>query len=122
MRVLLDHCVDRRLARLIHAYDVRTAREMGWHDLNNGELLTTAAAAGFGALITTDKNMQHQHDLPRLPLPIIEINAFRNRLKDYAHLAPKLPDALAATAAHLFVVLHEDGSIERVAPRTESNP
>jgi hypothetical protein len=44
VKVLLDECVDWRLARDIIGHDVRTARHMGWTGFKNGELLTLAAA------------------------------------------------------------------------------
>jgi hypothetical protein len=37
--VLLDECVDWRLARDIVGHDVKTARQMGWTTIKNGELL-----------------------------------------------------------------------------------
>lgn len=43
MRVLLDECVDWRLARDIVGHDVKTARQMGWTTITNGELLALAA-------------------------------------------------------------------------------
>jgi hypothetical protein len=39
VKVLLDECVDWRLARDIVGHDVRTAREMGWTTVENGQLL-----------------------------------------------------------------------------------
>jgi hypothetical protein len=35
----------------------------GWEELENGELLNEAEAAGFGALVTTDKNLSYQQNL-----------------------------------------------------------
>ena len=43
MRVLLDECVDWRLARELAPHEVKTARQMGWTALKNGELLALAA-------------------------------------------------------------------------------
>ena len=39
MRVLLDACVPKGLRRSVTGHDVRTAHEMGWGDLDNGDLL-----------------------------------------------------------------------------------
>jgi hypothetical protein len=41
---LLDECVDWRLSRDIVGHEVRTARQMGWSTIANGELLAQAAA------------------------------------------------------------------------------
>ena len=42
MKVLLDECVNWRLARDIIGHDVKTARQMGWSTIKNGELLALA--------------------------------------------------------------------------------
>ena len=39
MRVLLDACVPNGLRRSLPGHEVRTAPEMGWGDLDNGDLL-----------------------------------------------------------------------------------
>ena len=38
MTVLLDECVDRRLAGEIHGHDVKTVPDVGWAALENGEV------------------------------------------------------------------------------------
>jgi hypothetical protein len=51
VKVLLDECVDWRLARDRAGHDVKTARQMGWTTIKNGELLALAggqlAVPGF---------------------------------------------------------------------------
>lgn len=42
MRVLLDECVDRRLARHLQQFTVRTVPEMGWATIKDGALLVLA--------------------------------------------------------------------------------
>jgi hypothetical protein len=44
VRVLLDECVDWRLGRELAPHEVKTARQMGWTALKNGELLALASA------------------------------------------------------------------------------
>jgi hypothetical protein len=56
VRVLLDECVDRRLAGDILGHDVKTVPEMGLAALKNGELLARAEAE-FDAFITVDQNL-----------------------------------------------------------------
>jgi len=43
VKVFVDECVDRRLARNIVGHEVRTARQMGWSATKNGELLAVTA-------------------------------------------------------------------------------
>jgi hypothetical protein len=80
LRILFDHNVDRRFRRHLPRHHVRTAREMGWDKLANGALLQAAADDGFDALLTLDKNLQHQQNLQTLPLPVIVLSSPSNAL------------------------------------------
>ena len=92
MRVLLDECVDWRLARHIAGHDVKTARQMGWTTIKNGELLALASQA-FDVFVTVDRNLSSQQNLGRLPIAVIVLAARTNRLAD---LLRGVPDLLAA--------------------------
>jgi hypothetical protein len=51
----------RTLARfLLGEHMVTEARARGLQELENGELLNDADAAGFAVLVTTDKNLKYQ--------------------------------------------------------------
>jgi hypothetical protein len=62
MRILLDECVDWRLARDVVGHDVRTARQMGWTTIKNGELLALASGQ-FDVFVTVDRNLSFQQNL-----------------------------------------------------------
>src|SRR6188508_2288756 len=47
--------------------------EMGWRELENGDLLREAEAAGFELLIICDKNLRHQQNLQGRRLAILEL-------------------------------------------------
>lgn len=65
MLVLFDNGTPRTLARyLIDQHTVTEACARGWQELDNGNLLTAAEAAGFEVLVTTDRNLRHQQNLP----------------------------------------------------------
>ncbi len=42
MNILLDKCLDRRLARDLPRHNVKTVQEMGWAGIRNGKLLALA--------------------------------------------------------------------------------
>jgi hypothetical protein len=63
MRILLDENIPRGLRRILHGHDVRTASEMGWASIANGQLLDEAEKAGFEALVTSDQNFVFQQNL-----------------------------------------------------------
>lgn len=90
MKILLDECVNRRLALLIEGHDVSTVAAMGWTGVKNGALLARAGSA-FDAFVTLDQGIAFQHDVSKLPLAVIVVRARTNRLAD---LAPLVPDLL----------------------------
>ncbi len=49
---------------------MRTAFELGWSTLSNGELLA-AAEGDFDVLITTDRNLRHQQSVTGRGLAIL---------------------------------------------------
>jgi hypothetical protein len=49
---------------------VSTVYELGWAELDNGQLLRTAQE-GFDLLLTTDQNLQHQQNLSDIALAIL---------------------------------------------------
>src|SRR5690242_11377366 len=63
MRILLDENIPRGVRRILTGHDVRTAPEMGWAGIANGQLLDEAEKAGFDALITSDQNFVFQQNL-----------------------------------------------------------
>ena len=48
-----------------------TAREKGWAELNNGNLLDRAEREGYELLVTADQSMRHQQNLGRRQLAIV---------------------------------------------------
>lgn len=62
MRILLDNCVPRKLARLIPGHTARTAVEERLAHLSDKALLD-AMAGKFDALITVDRGIEHQQNM-----------------------------------------------------------
>lgn len=96
MKVLLDECVDWRLARDIVGHEVRTVREMGWTGVKNGELLALAAVA-FDVFVTVDRNLSFQQNVGSFSIAVIILEARTNRLADLKPLVPQLLSALSNT-------------------------
>ena len=72
-RLLLDANMPRGLRALLPDDEVRTARQMGWDRLTNGELLAAAEGAGFDAMITADRNIRYQQNLVGRKIALIEL-------------------------------------------------
>lgn len=89
MKVLVDECVDWRLSREIVGHDVKTARQMGWSTIKNGELLALAAKE-FDVFVTVDRNLSFQQNLPAFAIAVIVLRAKSNRLSELRPLVPEL--------------------------------
>lgn len=103
MHILLDHCIDWRLARSLSGHAVKSAREMGWETLRNGDLLAAAAAAHFDVMLTVDRNLKHEQNLAALPLAVVVLVARSNRLADLVPLVPDVERALAVLVPKTLV-------------------
>jgi hypothetical protein len=93
VKVLLDECVDWRLARDIVGHEVKTAGQMGWTTIKNGELLTLACEH-FDVFVTVDRNLSFQQNLAAYSIAVIVLQARTNRLADLRELVPTLLTAI----------------------------
>jgi len=76
-RIVFDKNVPAGVRRVLLDHEVRTFNEMPWHpQLENGELLKAAEAAGLDVMITADQNIRYQQDLTgrRLALVVLGSN------------------------------------------------
>jgi predicted nuclease of predicted toxin-antitoxin system len=95
VRILLDECIPRKLARELTGHEAATIASMGWRGVKNGELLRRIAEAGFDAMLTVDKNLQFQQRVSELPYPVVVMDSLNNSL---AALRPCVPSVLRALA------------------------
>ena len=63
MLILFDNGAPRGLSRFLTGHSVEEARERGWEELSNGDLIDAAEKAGFEVMVTTDKNIRYQQSL-----------------------------------------------------------
>jgi hypothetical protein len=103
MRVLLDECVDWRLSHDLAGHDVRTARQMGWDTIRNGELLALASRE-FDVFVTVDRNLVFQQNMAALTIAVIVLHARTNRLVDLRPLVPEVLTAIAKAKPGLAVI------------------
>ena len=89
MKILLDECVDERLAKDFGGHEVLTVRQMGWGGKQNGDLLTLAEKH-FEAFVTTDRNLSFQQNLTRFNIAVVVLVAPTNRLSDLHATVPPL--------------------------------
>ena len=93
MKILLDHCVPKRLLRLLPKHEVKTAYQMGWAAKKTAYLLKLVANA-FEVFLTADQNLRHQQNLTSSQLIFIVLVAANNQYESLAPLIPEVTDAL----------------------------
>ncbi len=97
MKILLDECVDRKLAKEFIGHDVKTVSQMGWAGIKDSQLLSLAEME-FDAFITVDQNIPFEQNLGKLSLAVIILCSFSNRLTDLKPLMPELVAVLNEAA------------------------
>lgn len=70
MKILFDQGTPVPLRRTLPLHAIATAFEMGWSNLENGNLLREAEGK-FDLLITTDQNLRYQQNLTGRQLSIL---------------------------------------------------
>ena len=70
MRILFDQGTPVPLKEHLLSHEVKTAFELGWSDLKNGELLA-AAEHLFDVFITTDQQIRYQQNLMGRQLAVL---------------------------------------------------
>jgi hypothetical protein len=104
VRVLLDENLPHDLILELGGHEVVTVQGLGWGGVKNGELLRRASGQ-VEALLTMDRNLEHEHDLGALSFGIVVIRAHSNRVQDLRPLIGTITAALARI---------EPGKIEHV--------
>ena len=110
MRVLLDECLPKDLARELPGHTIKTVPQAGWASIGNGKLLRLIAdSAKFDVFVTVDKNLPHQNKTTGLPFSIVVLRAKSNRLE---HVLPFAPEILRRLdefkSGHVYVLAQPD--------------
>jgi hypothetical protein len=94
MRILIDECVDPRVAALFDEHDAKTVREMGWDQLLDGPLLQLAAPQ-FDVL-TIDRSIEFQQNLSKLGIGVIVVEVPKNQMRHDLAVQKELSAAVDA--------------------------
>jgi predicted nuclease of predicted toxin-antitoxin system len=90
MKLLLDENLPKRLKADFADHEISTVRERGWNGIKNGQLLHLMVENGFDALLTFDKNLQHQQNLRQYPVSVFVLTAANNTYKELTRLSGKV--------------------------------
>lgn len=96
MRLLLDENLPKKLKLDFPEHEIFTVRDKGWNGIKNGKLLELMVADGFQALLTFDKNLQHQQNFQKYTLTVFVLNAPANTYEVLTQLSNKINTLLSA--------------------------
>ena len=71
MKILFDNGAPNPIARSLIGHEVTFARQIGWAELENGELIDRAEEAGFEVLLSTDKYIRDQQNLSKRKIALV---------------------------------------------------
>lgn len=94
MKLLLDENIPKKLKTDFYEFDVFSVQEMGWSGVKNGDLLNLMLLNSFEILITADKNLQHQQNFQKYPIPVIVLSPQRFTYEYFSLLIPKVKEVL----------------------------
>ena len=108
MKLLLDEQMPRKIAKQFEeSVTVDHVQLVGWSGIKNGELLKLAAAEGYDALISADKNMSYQQNENQLPLSVVVLEVLRLRIEDLVPLLPIAMEKLLEVNEPKFIRIKE---------------
>jgi hypothetical protein len=96
MRLLLDENLPKRLKSDFPEHEVFTVRDKQWNGIKNGELLSLLVDNSFDALLTFDKNLQHQQNFVRYTITVFVLTAKINQYAELTKLTPKIKKYLSS--------------------------
>jgi predicted nuclease of predicted toxin-antitoxin system len=94
MKLLLDENLPKKLKNDFPEHEIYTVTDKGWNGIKNGELLKLLLAEGFDALLTFDKNLQHQQNFKKYTIAVLVLIAPINMHAVLAALVPQIKNHL----------------------------
>jgi len=95
MKLLLDENLPKRLKTDFATHEVYTILDLGWNGIKNGELLRLMVENDFQALLTFDKNLQHQQNFQKYPIAVFVLTTINNTYNELTKLSPQINELLA---------------------------
>ncbi len=94
MLLLLDENLPKRLKLDFPEHEIFTVRDKGWNGIKNGDLLNLLLQNNFQALLTFDKNLQHQKNFSKYTITVFVLSASINSYEELTKLSPKVKEYL----------------------------
>lgn len=97
MKLLLDENLPKRLKSDFNDHEIYTVRDKGWNGIRNGDLLKLLLDNKFDALLTFDKNLQHQQNFEKYTITVFVLSANINSYEELTKLTPKVKAHLSVS-------------------------
>ncbi len=91
---MLDENLPKRLKLDFTEHEIYTVRDKNWNGIKNGELLKLLAENDFDALLTFDKNLQHQQNFEKYTIAVFVLIADINSYETLTNLSPLIKSYL----------------------------
>ncbi|SCW85484.1 DUF5615 family PIN-like protein [Mucilaginibacter sp. NFR10] len=88
MKLLLDENLPKKLKLDFPEHEVYTVTDKSWNGIKNGELLKLLLQENFDALLTFDKNLQHQQNFKKYTISVFVLIAPINTHAELSKLVP----------------------------------
>ena len=105
MRLLLDENLPKRLKLDFPNHHVFTVAGKQWTGKKNGELLKLMLQDDFGALLTFDKNLQHQQNFQKFPIAVFVLSAPNNTYELLSKFSPRINALLESSSVRAGVTI-----------------
>ncbi len=105
MKLLLDENLPKRLKSDFADHEIYTVRDKEWNGIKNGQLVQLMVENGFHALLTFDKNLQHQQNFQKYTIVVFVLSAVNNTYVELNKLSPKVHEYLIRGALPIGPVI-----------------
>lgn len=108
MRVLLDECVNPRLARILAGHEVSTVAAEGWKGIKNGSLLALAGQT-FDVLVTLDRGIEHEQNRSAWRMGVVVVRTIHQDMASLRQIASQIKSAIRNCGrGPIVTVVHPD--------------
>ena len=105
MKLLLDENLPKRLKLDFPHQEIYTVRDKNWNGIKNGELLKLLIENEFDALLTFDKNLQHQQNFSKYTLTVFVLSAIINTYEELTKLSEQINSYVAKVSIPPGVII-----------------
>lgn len=105
MKVVLDEMLPAAVAGLLAGHAITTVKAAGYTGLSNGELILSAARDGYDVLVTADRILPAQQNVPASSIAVVLVRG--SRMADIEPQAARIQTAVAEA---------RPGTVTRVEP------